>query len=129
MPRQSILKENDAPDSNNEKAIVSDTLSPNDMHPNFSVRTELSNYDKECASLERTFTDVIFAKHESSGQNQIALTNKQYEAIKEYLETTKAHDLCKDSHEKHQLNLKLREIRRGPMYQKHWRKAYFLNDG
>ena len=130
MPSQVTLKEKDAPDSSHEKDILSDTPSLNDMHPNSPVTIESSSYDKEYASLERTFTDMVLSKLESSGKNQTALTNKQYEAIKEYLEIKKAHDLCKDSDsdEKDQLNSKLREIRQGSMYQKHWRRAYFLND-
>ena len=89
MPRQIILKEKDAPDSSHQKAILPDIPSPNDIHPKSPVTTELSRDDKEYASLERTFTDIVLTKHECSGKNQIALTNKQYEAIKEYLDTTR----------------------------------------
>ena len=70
------------------------------MHPNSPVTTESSSYDKEYASLERIFTDMVLANLESSGKNHTSLTNEQYEAIKEYLETKKEHDSCKDSDEK-----------------------------
>ena len=127
MPSQVSLKEKDAPVSSHEKAILSGTPSPNDMHPNSLVTTESSSYDKEYASLERIFTDMVLAKHESSGKNNTALTNEQFEAIQEYLEIKKEYDLCKDSDEKKQLFSKLREIRNGSMYHKHWRKSYSLN--
>ena len=53
MPSQVSLNEKDAPVSSHEKAILSDTPSPNDMHPNSPLTTESSSYDKEYASLER----------------------------------------------------------------------------
>ena len=77
MPSQVFKK--DAPVSSHEKAILSGTPSLNDMHPNSFVTTESSSYDKEYASLERIFTDMVFANHESSGKNQTALTNKHHQ--------------------------------------------------